>query len=221
MNSAARKRSGGGGGLVCAFRAARLARTPAGTRCGTLFLFTFAGRDRRSAVRADGRGKHVEGQAAVVAVHRRGLGLVGRAILALEACGAAPAALGALAPRLAFLGLALAFGRFQLLAVIVVDVVAAPRPLVLEPRAILTENAEIMVRVLEIIFGLHPVAGELRVARQALVFLEQLGGIAALTVVLAVARLSTEALPPLPTAAATAAALSLIDQTLKSLLQVL
>src|SRR5574338_409607 len=199
MNSAARKRSGGGGGLVVAFRAARLARTPAGTRCGTLFLVTFAGRDRRSAVRADGRGKHVEGQAAVVAVHRRGLGLVGRAILAL----------------------ALAFGRFQLLAVIVVDVVAAPRPLVLEPRAILTENAEIMVRVLEIIFGLHPVAGELRVARQALVFLEQLGGIAALTVVLAVARLSTEALPPLPTAAATAAALSLIDQTLKSLLQVL
>ena len=44
-----------------------------------------------------------------------------------------------------------------------------------------------MVRKLQIIFGLDAVALHLRVARQALVFLEQLGGIAALPVVLAVA----------------------------------
>ena len=49
-----------------------------------------------------------------------------------------------------------------------------------------------MVRELEIIFGLDAVARELRVARHALVFFEQLGGIAALAIVLAVARL----LPP-------------------------
>ena len=49
-----------------------------------------------------------------------------------------------------------------------------------------------MVRELEIIFGLDAVARELRIARHALVFLEQLGGIAALAVVLAVARLSAE-----------------------------
>ncbi len=53
-----------------------------------------------------------------------------------------------------------------------------------------------MVGILEIIFGLDAVARELRVARHALVFLEQLGGIAALTVVLAVARLSAEVLAP-------------------------
>ena len=44
-----------------------------------------------------------------------------------------------------------------------------------------------MVRILEIIFGLDAVALHLRVAREALVFFEQLGGIAALPVVLAVA----------------------------------
>jgi hypothetical protein len=71
---------------------------------------------------------------------------------------------------------------------------------------------------LQIIFGLHPVAGELSVARQAFVFLEQLSGVPALTIVLAVTRLTAEVLASLPTAAATAAALSLIDQTFKSLL---
>ena len=51
-----------------------------------------------------------------------------------------------------------------------------------------------MVRELQIIFGLDAVARELRIARHALVFLEQLGGIAALAIVLAVARLSAEVL---------------------------
>jgi hypothetical protein len=69
-----------------------------------------------------------------------------------------------------------------------------------------------MVRELEIIFGLDAVAGELGIARHALVFLEQLGGIAALPVVLAVSRLSAEVLAPLSPTAATAAALSIVDQ---------
>jgi hypothetical protein len=69
-----------------------------------------------------------------------------------------------------------------------------------------------MVRELEIIFGLHPVARELGVARHALVFLEQLGGIAALAIVLAVPRLSAEVLPPLTPTTAPAAALSIVDQ---------
>ena len=75
-----------------------------------------------------------------------------------------------------------------------------------------------MVRKLQIIFGLDPVARELRVARHALVFFEQLGGIAALAIVLAVARLSAEVLVPrLSTAAAPAAALTIIDQMPTSL----
>jgi hypothetical protein len=69
-----------------------------------------------------------------------------------------------------------------------------------------------MIGELEIIFGLHPVARELGVARHALVLLEQLGGIAALAIVLAVPRLSTEVLPPLTPTAAPAAALSIVDQ---------
>jgi hypothetical protein len=72
-----------------------------------------------------------------------------------------------------------------------------------------------MVRELEIIFALDAVAGKLRVARHALVFLEQLRRIAALAVVLAAASgLSAEALSPLPPTAAPAAALSVADQIL-------
>ena len=74
-----------------------------------------------------------------------------------------------------------------------------------------------MVRELQIIFGLDTIARELRVARHALVFLKQLGGIAALPIVLAVARLSAEILPPLSTSAAPAAALTIVDQMSTSL----
>jgi hypothetical protein len=70
---------------------------------------------------------------------------------------------------------------------------------------------------LEIIFGLHAVARELRVARHALVFLEELGGIAALAIVLAVPRLSAEIPSSLSPTAAPAAALSIIDQMPTSL----
>jgi hypothetical protein len=69
-----------------------------------------------------------------------------------------------------------------------------------------------MIGELQIIFGLDAVARELRVARHALVFLEQLGGIAALAIVLPVARLSAEVLTSLPPATAPAAALTIVDQ---------
>ena len=74
-----------------------------------------------------------------------------------------------------------------------------------------------MIRELEIIFGLDAVARELGVARHALVFLEQLGGIAALAIVLAVSRLSAEILTPLSPTTAPAAALSIVDQMPPSL----
>jgi hypothetical protein len=69
-----------------------------------------------------------------------------------------------------------------------------------------------MVCELQIIFGLHPIARELRIARHALVFFEQLGGIAALAIVLPVTRLSAKVLAPLTPTATPAAALSIIDQ---------
>jgi hypothetical protein len=75
-----------------------------------------------------------------------------------------------------------------------------------------------MVGVLEIIFGLDAVAGELRVARQALVFLEQLGGVPALAVILAIgAGIAGHSLRTLSAAATTSAALTIIDQNLVSL----
>ena len=52
-----------------------------------------------------------------------------------------------------------------------------------------------MVRELQVIFGLDAVAGELRIARHALVLLEQLGGIAALPIVLAITAATTPAFP--------------------------
>jgi len=74
-----------------------------------------------------------------------------------------------------------------------------------------------MVRELEIIFGLDAVARELRITRHALVFFEQLRGIAPLPIVLAVPRLSTEILSPLSPTTAPAAALTIIDQMPTSL----
>jgi hypothetical protein len=89
--------------------------------------------------------------------------------------------------------------------------------LLLEASASLAENAEIVIRILQIIFGLYAVARELRVASHTLVLFEQLRGIAPLTIVLAVTRLSAEILPPLPTTTAPAAALTIIDQMPTSL----
>jgi hypothetical protein len=66
-------------------------------------------------------------------------------------------------------------------------------------------------------FGLDTVARELRVARHALIFLVQLCGVAALPIVLPVPRLCTEVLTPLSSAAAPAAALTIVDQMPTSL----
>jgi hypothetical protein len=73
-----------------------------------------------------------------------------------------------------------------------------------------------MISELEIIFGLDPVACELRIARHALILFEQLSGIAALAIFLPVPRLAAEVLAPLSTTTAPAAALSIVDQILKS-----
>ena len=80
-------------------------------------------------------------------------------------------------------------------------------------RAAFAQHAIIMVGELQIIFGLDPIAGELRIARHALVFLMQLGGIAALAIILAISvrptgdprRLSS-------TTAAAVIALTIVDQ---------
>jgi len=139
-------------------------------------------------------------------------------IVAVHGLGGAAINWLAIAPALTVLVAAVGFGRFHLLlALILIGIVALTGALVLEAGAVLAENSEIMVGVLEVILGLDPVARELGVARQALVLLEQLGGVAALAVVLAIARLSAEIGAPLSSAAAPAAALSLIDQMPTSL----
>jgi len=74
-----------------------------------------------------------------------------------------------------------------------------------------------VVGELQIIFGLHAITRKLRLARHALVFLEQLRGVPALAIVLPVPRLAAEALAPLSPATAPAAALTIIDQMPTSL----
>jgi hypothetical protein len=146
-----------------------------------------------------------------------------RTLLALEAARtispiaprSAFAALATLEPLLALAGILGAFvtgfGDHFLVAVILIIVARAP--LILEADPALAQHAEIMVGELQIIFALDAVAGKLRVAREALVLLEQLRCVAALPIVLAVASgLSPEVLSPLPPTTAPATALSLIDQ---------
>jgi len=123
------------------------------------------------------------------------------ALLALVACG-------------------LLFARIDefVLAFLIIEILAALAPLVLKARAAFAQHAEIMVRELQIIFGLDAIAGKLGVARHILVFFEQLRGIAPLTIVLAVPRLSAEVLSPLsPATAPAAATLSIVDQMPTSL----
>jgi hypothetical protein len=104
------------------------------------------------------------------------------------------------------------------MAFVVLAIVAVLRTLILEAGAAFAEHSEIVIRILQIIFGLHAVARELRVARHALIFLQELGGIAALAIVLAVARLSTEVpTSTLSPTTAPAAALSIVDQMPTSL----
>ena len=95
--------------------------------------------------------------------------------------------------------MAAAAGVVALILVLVAIIVALAGPLLLEAGAALVEDAEIMVRILEIIFGLDAVALQLGVAREALIFFQKLGGVAALAIVLAIAGAGISArLPPLP-----------------------
>jgi hypothetical protein len=106
------------------------------------------------------------------------------------------------------------------LALVLVDLVIALTALlilILKAGAALAQYPEIVIGELKIIFGLHTVARELGIARHALVLFKQLRGIAALAIVLPVPRLSAEILAPLPTTAAPAAALSIVDQMPTSL----
>ena len=107
--------------------------------------------------------------------------------------------------------LALAIERFLIALVLVF---ALGRTLVLEAGAGLTEHTEIMVRELEIIFGLDAVAGKLGVTRHVLVLFEQLRGIAtaALLTAVAASAASPETSRLLTPATATAAALAIVHQ---------
>jgi hypothetical protein len=152
---------------------------------------------------------------ALVSTEAAGLAIAAvRARATLGSLGAL-GALGSLETFRALLTLVAGTVRYplELLAVIVlIEVLAALTPLVLEARPALAQHAKIMVCELEEVFGLDPVARKLRVPRHALVLFEQLSGVAALAIVLAVARLSAEILPPLAPTAAPAAALSIVDQ---------
>jgi hypothetical protein len=119
----------------------------------------------------------------------------------------AVATFGALVGSLLFAGL-----DHLVLTLVLVGVIVTLAALILEAGAAFAQHPEIMVRILQIIFGLDAITRELRVARHALVFFEQLRSVAALAIVLPVSRLSTEALAPLAPTAAPAAALTIIDQ---------
>jgi hypothetical protein len=232
--------SGGGSDLVIAFAWTRGPSPPA--RGGRLFRLRVVDGQAGRPVGTDRRRQDVEREAVVVAVgalsrpiHIFVAVVIPAAIVARMLARLASftrlagtvslTAVLPLGPLLALLALLALFaiGGFAVgfdqivLTLVLVGPVAALAPLVLEARAAFAEHTEIMVCILQIIFGLDPVARELRVARQTLVFFEQLGGIPALPVVLAIARLSAataaEVLAPLSTAAAPAATLlSIVDQ---------
>src|SRR3546814_9220970 len=91
--------------------------------------------------------------------------------------------------------------------------------------AMFIQNAEIMIGELQIIFGGHPVALGLRIARQVLVLFEKLARIAPLARINPVSRVRPLALTaaathrtlPAPTAPIIAAVLPIIDQNSISL----
>jgi hypothetical protein len=114
---------------------------------------------------------------------------------------------------LILVAIVVAVGFNQLLVAVVLILITALTALLFEAGAAFAKNAVIMIRKLQIIFGLHAVAGELRIARHALVFLKQLRGIATLTIVLPITLgPAANVLRPLPPTTATAAPLAIIDQ---------
>ncbi len=100
-------------------------------------------------------------------------------------------------------------------------VLAAAGLIFFEARARFGKHAEIMIGKLQIIFGVDAVTLHLGVARQRLVFLEQLGRIAACPIINAIAVFGTTpriatTLRALPATTATAAGLTIVDQVLLS-----
>lgn len=98
---------------------------------------------------------------------------------------------------------------------------ATARLIFLKARARFGEHAEIMIGKLQIIFGVDPIALHLGVAGKRLVFLEQLGRIAACPIIDAIAVFGTTpgiatTLRALPATTATAAGLTIVDQVLLS-----
>jgi hypothetical protein len=153
------------------------------------------------------------------------------AVATLEAVAAsfpAPVATLALILALAGFDFALVFARFafghHLFIAVHIDAIVVVIPagtamslLLLVARAIFLQHAEIMVGILEVIFGLDTIAAQLRITRERLVFLKQLRRITALPVVLPVAGTAGHALGALSTATTTTAALTIIDQLVVSL----
>ncbi len=88
--------------------------------------------------------------------------------------------------------------------------------LFVEARARFGEDAEVVIRELQIIFGVDAVALALRIGRERLVLFEQLGGVTARAIVdaIAVAVIGVTATLALSTTAATATGLTIIiDQS--------
>jgi hypothetical protein len=151
-----------------------------------------------------------------------------RTVIARAVIAIAVAAVEAVTARLAILALGalrtlleavlVALAVHQLVVPLVIILVAG-RTLVFEAGAGFPEHAEIVIRELEIIFGLDTVAGELGVAGHVLVLFEQLRGIAAAALVTAVAAsaASPETLRTLTPTTATAAALAIVHQARRSL----
>lgn len=142
----------------------------------------------------------------------------GFALLARFAGLAARTFLTILAARAAVAGILVgrglvAIGDLIVLALVIVAIfVVAARTLVLEAGAGFAQDAGIMFGELEIIFALDTIALKLGIARQLLILLEKLGGIATLAIVLPVAA-GSGVRRAAPAAAATpAAALTIIDQ---------
>lgn len=107
------------------------------------------------------------------------------------------------------------------IAVLKLVVRATARLIFLKARPRFGKHAEIMIGELQIIFSVDPVALHLGVARQRLVFLEQLGRIAARPIIDAIAAFGTApgiatTLRALPATTATAAGLTIVDQVLLS-----
>ena len=111
-----------------------------------------------------------------------------------------------------------AFGFDQFVfALILVAILAALAALVFVASTIFPKHTVVVIGELQEIFGLNPVPGKLCIAGHVLIFLEQLGGITALTIVRAIAGLAPDILTSLPPATATAATLTIIDQIQTSL----